>query len=40
MTSIENTKYSLETLSRQKRESPPVGFKPDASHLPDECPNR
>ena len=26
------------TLIWQKRESPPVGFEPDASHLPDECP--
>ena len=29
---------SLETLIQQKRKSPLVGVKPDASHLPDECP--
>ena len=34
---IENIKYSLEHY-RQKRESPLVGFKPDASHLLDEHP--
>ena len=34
---IENIKYSLEHY-RQKRESPPVGFEPNASHLPDEHP--
>ena len=28
----------FQTLCWQKRESPPVGFEPDASHLPDECP--
>ena len=27
------------TLNWQKRESPLVGFKPDVSRLPDECPN-
>ena len=33
----ENILIFFQTLW-QKRESPPVGFEPDASHLPDECP--
>ena len=37
---IENKLIFFQTLYWQKREFPPVGFKPDASRLLDECPNR
>ena len=36
----ENKLIFFQTLYWQKREFPPVGFEPDASRLPDECPNR
>ena len=37
---FENKLIFFQTLYWQKREFPPVGFEPDASHLPDERPNR
>ena len=35
----ENYNNSLEHSMTEKGEVPPVGVKPDASHLLDECPN-